>query len=231
MASVINAIDQLKFHPSYPTPAALTQDVLNDPNGEKDIMHIRSGLFEPQLHEIVALLPKWKEERPHGPKAPLSTHDTSALTGESSPPHGAQLISSLELVVGGAFRCACCICVPLHHSDPVSFPCSQGDTSLRGSPAIFELRDLNDNLDLQRVAGRLLAMITGITPSLDLIDPLMTALTSILKDSAVSLNHDHRMSSFFSRGGQRCTVCRYSVWCTSAIFRSFRNPARRSVSM
>lgn len=54
------------------------------------------------------------------------------------------------------------------------------------SPAIFELRDLNDNLDLQRVAGRLLAMITGITPSLDLIDPLMSALVSILKDSAVS---------------------------------------------
>jgi proteasome activator subunit 4 len=53
-------------------------------------------------------------------------------------------------------------------------------------PAIFELRDLNDNLDLQRVAGRLLAMITSITPSLDLIDPLMSSLISILQDSKVS---------------------------------------------
>lgn len=82
MASVLNAIDQLKFHPSYPSPAALTADVLNDPDMEKDIMHIRSGLFAPQLQEIVGSLPKWKEERPHGPKAPLSTHDTSAMTSE-----------------------------------------------------------------------------------------------------------------------------------------------------
>ena len=84
MASVINAIDQLKFHPSYPSPAALTADVLNDVNSEKDIMQIRSGLFMPQLQQIVDALPKWKEDRPHGPKAPLSTHDTSALTGEFS---------------------------------------------------------------------------------------------------------------------------------------------------
>lgn len=80
MASVINAIDQLKFHPSYPTPAALTRDVLDDVNSEKDIMQIRTGLFMPQLQQIVDALPKWKEDRPHGPKAPLSTHDTSALT-------------------------------------------------------------------------------------------------------------------------------------------------------
>jgi proteasome activator subunit 4 len=86
MASVINAIDQLKFHPSYPSPAALTQDVLDDPNMEKDIMHVRSGLFMPQLQEVVESLPKWKEDRPHGPKAPLSKHDTSALTGEQLRP-------------------------------------------------------------------------------------------------------------------------------------------------
>jgi proteasome activator subunit 4 len=84
MASVINAIDQLKFHPSYPSPAVLTADVLQDVNSEKDIMQIRSGLFMPQLQQIVDALPKWKEERPHGPKAPLSTHDTSAMTGESN---------------------------------------------------------------------------------------------------------------------------------------------------
>lgn len=52
-------------------------------------------------------------------------------------------------------------------------------------PEIFELRDLNDNPDLQRTSGRLLAMITSITPSFDLIDPLMSALISILQKSPV----------------------------------------------
>jgi hypothetical protein len=48
------------------------------------------------------------------------------------------------------------------------------------------LRDLNDNPDLQRIAGRMLAMITSITPSLELIEPLMEALLSILQNAAVS---------------------------------------------
>ena len=47
---------------------------------EKDIMQIRSGLFQPQLKGIMGKIPEWKEERPHGPKAVLSTHDTAALT-------------------------------------------------------------------------------------------------------------------------------------------------------
>lgn len=55
------------------------------------------------------------------------------------------------------------------------------------SPQIFELRELNDNIDLQRNCGRLLAMITSITPALDLIDPLMSALINILQESSVSL--------------------------------------------
>ena len=94
MAAVLNAIDQLKvgltsdeqlakdwqFHPSYPSAAALTSEVLDDVLSKQDIMHIRTGLFEPQLKRIMESLPEWKTERPHGPKAVLSTHDTAALT-------------------------------------------------------------------------------------------------------------------------------------------------------
>ncbi len=55
-------------------------------------------------------------------------------------------------------------------------------------PEIFELRDLNDNPDLQRTAGRLLAMITSITPAFELIESLMSTLLSILQDSPVGLH-------------------------------------------
>lgn len=47
------------------------------------------------------------------------------------------------------------------------------------------MRDLSDHLDLQRTAGKLLALVTSITPALDLIDPLMAGLISILQDSVV----------------------------------------------
>ncbi|ORY33092.1 putative membrane protein [Naematelia encephala] len=155
MASVLNAIDQLKFHPSYPTTAALTEDVLNDTMAEKDIMHIRSGFFEPQLKEIITSLPAWKTERPHGPKAMLSTHDTVALT----------TLSWLQVELSDVHAVA---------TFPYIIPIL---------PEIFELRELNDNPDLQRTCGRLLAMITSITPSLDLIGPLMDGLISILQNS------------------------------------------------
>ena len=61
------------------------------------------------------------------------------------------------------------------------------DGPLTSRPEVFQLRELNDNPDVQATAGRLLAMVTGITPSLDLIEPLMAALISILQDSTVRL--------------------------------------------
>lgn len=45
-------------------------------------MQIRSGHFSPQLKQIVEQLPKWKEERPHGPKAVQSEHDNAAMTSK-----------------------------------------------------------------------------------------------------------------------------------------------------
>jgi proteasome activator subunit 4 len=74
-----------QFFPSYPSAKALLEDVLSDPQQTKDIMSIRTGTFETQLKEIVAKLPEWKAERPHGPKAVLSDHDNAAMTSESRP--------------------------------------------------------------------------------------------------------------------------------------------------
>ena len=85
IAQLLNAMDQLKFHPSYPSAAALTNDILGDPHLEKDIMRIRSGVFTPQLQDIMSSLSKLMTERPHGPKAVLSAHDTSAMSSERPP--------------------------------------------------------------------------------------------------------------------------------------------------
>lgn len=155
-------------------------------------MHIRSGFFQPQLEKIMGSLAVLKEDRPHGPKAVLSDHDTSATTGTIKHILGAidRLTKwrSYIVVYGRAVGCPCCVGFPLHHSLSVSHtqPLYLERLTL-SSPQIFELRELNDNIDLQRNCGRLLAMITSITPALDLIDPLMSALINILQESSVSL--------------------------------------------
>jgi proteasome activator subunit 4 len=168
---------------------------MSDPNSEKDIMHIKSGLFVPQLKQIMSDLPGLKMERPHGPKAVQSQHDLTALTSKprfirrgSSWRLAVHWQLSIDLAGGWAFGCPCGGYLPIHHSDPVSLPLlsRKKRTKLTPRPEIFELRDMNDNTDLQRTSGRLLAMITSITPSLDLIEPLMEGLISILQNASVS---------------------------------------------
>ena len=192
MASVLNAMDQLKFHPSYASPSALTEEILNDPNAEKDIMQTKTGLFRPQLEHIVSSFPAWKQDRPHGPKAQLSRHDTSAASGGFLGCDGGETNTKCSIGFLSSYRT--CTLWPLSRtlSPSCESTCRQQSSF---SPAIFDLRDLNDNLDLQRVAGRLLAMITSITPSLDLVDDLMGALISILQNSAVSNPHAHAKHS------------------------------------
>nr|ODN78210.1 proteasome activator subunit 4 [Cryptococcus depauperatus CBS 7841] len=155
IASVLNAIDQLKFYPSYPSATALVSDILSDPNDKMDVMHIRGACYQAEIDQIVNSLSELKKERPHGPVAITSVHDLTAttlilwLTVELSDVHA---VSAFPYVI------------------PIL-------------PQIFELRELHDNIELQRNCGRLLAMITGITPALDLVEPLMASLISILQAS------------------------------------------------
>lgn len=86
-------------------------------------------------------------------------------------------------------RCPSSLCVSIHYPIPVRLPSSLACLiySPGCSPEIFELRDLNDNPDLQRTAMRLLTMVTAITPSFDLLEPLMDSLISILQNAEVGI--------------------------------------------
>lgn len=50
---------------------------------------------------------------------------------------------------------------------------------------------MNDNNEMQAIAGRLLAWITSITPAFQLVEPLMMQLISILQNSTVSCVECH----------------------------------------
>lgn len=46
---------------------------------------------------------------------------------------------------------------------------------------------MNDNTEMQGIAGRLLAWITSITPAFVLVEPLVKQLIGILQNSTVSV--------------------------------------------
>ena len=197
--------------------------VLSDPESKTDIMQIKHGRFEAQLREVMDQLPKWREDRPHGPNAVLSVHDTSALTSGSASYCTSLLISSPHLAHHRAARRPCRSSFPLHHPLTVSGRrLSEADSR----PAIFELRDLNDNEELQRAATRLLGMTTSITPSLDLIEPLMASLIDIMQKSTVSQNSGGRADN--SHGEPESTPCPSCHLSTSEISRCSPRLVKRS---
>ncbi|KAL7421289.1 Proteasome activator BLM10 [Cryptotrichosporon argae] len=155
VGSVLNALDQLKWNTSYPNAAQLVADFIDDDGTSKDIMHIRQPAFASQLSETMTRLTELRKERPNGPKAAMSAHDTTAVT----------LMHWLGTELADVHAVA---------TIPYVVPILR---------EIFELREMNDNIELQSVTGRLLAWITSITPAVQLVEPLIGTLVDILQHS------------------------------------------------
>lgn len=77
IASNIMTLDNVRWHPSYPSAGKFLQDCLDHP--EKDIMG-KQGHLMAQYTAVAAKLPQWREERPSGPQAALSIYDRTAGT-------------------------------------------------------------------------------------------------------------------------------------------------------
>jgi proteasome activator subunit 4 len=73
----IMLLDNVRWHPSYPSPRAFLEDCLQNP--EKDIMGTKGHLGE-EMKRLIEMFPKWREERPSGPSASLSTYDKTGST-------------------------------------------------------------------------------------------------------------------------------------------------------
>ncbi|WOO84927.1 Autophagy-related protein 22 [Vanrija pseudolonga] len=155
MASVLNGLDQLHWNASYPSATALVDTILSDPDDTKDIMGILHPPFMSRLQGIVDSLKEMRKDRPHGPKAIMSPHDTTAVT----------LMHLLSIELSDVHAVS---------AFPYIIPIL---------PDIFELREMNDNTEMQGIAGRLLAWITSITPAFVLVEPLVKQLIGILQNS------------------------------------------------
>jgi proteasome activator subunit 4 len=82
IALILQKFAAAKFHPCFPSTSALLKAIADDPDDRDDLMGLRSGHLLPQIKGFMESLPILKEQRPHGPQAALSEHDTSAETGQ-----------------------------------------------------------------------------------------------------------------------------------------------------
>jgi proteasome activator subunit 4 len=70
-------IENIRWHPSYPSAKAFLQDCRSNP--EKDVIGSHSTMTE-HVKRLIAKLPEWRKERVPGPSAPQSTYDKAAST-------------------------------------------------------------------------------------------------------------------------------------------------------
>ncbi|EJU01100.1 hypothetical protein DACRYDRAFT_22883 [Dacryopinax primogenitus] len=72
---------KLKWRPrvSVPTAEAFVREC-RDPSPQRDVMGLQSGYKLDEFLQLIAQLPKWREERLHGAMAPYSTYDKVAGT-------------------------------------------------------------------------------------------------------------------------------------------------------
>lgn len=70
-------IENIRWHPSYPSAKAFLDDCRNHP--EKDVVGTRSTMTD-QVRALIAKLPAWRKERVAGPTASQSTYDKAAST-------------------------------------------------------------------------------------------------------------------------------------------------------
>lgn len=71
-------------------------------------------------------------------------------------------------------------------------------------PELFKVREMNDNREMQAIAGRLLAWVPSITPAFQLIEPLIQQLIRTLQETTVSFHSQIMLTS--SPGAPRCTA-------------------------
>ncbi|KAJ9106278.1 hypothetical protein QFC21_001423 [Naganishia friedmannii] len=70
-------IENIRWHPSYPSAKAFLEDCRSNP--EKDVIGSHSTMTE-HVKRLLARLPEWRKERVPGPSAPQSTYDKAAST-------------------------------------------------------------------------------------------------------------------------------------------------------
>ncbi|KAJ9109876.1 hypothetical protein QFC19_001855 [Naganishia cerealis] len=70
-------IENIRWHPSYPSAKAFLEDCRNHP--DKDVIGSHSTMTE-HVKRLISKLPEWRKERVPGPSAPQSTYDKAAST-------------------------------------------------------------------------------------------------------------------------------------------------------
>lgn len=147
----IQLLDDSQWHPSYASAKEFMSDCVKNPG--KDIIGTK-GHLGGHLEKIIAQFPQWREERPSGPQAALSTYDKTAST-------------VLRWLYAGFAE--------IHAPAMFAYV-------LPLLPEIFRMREMTGS-DIQSLSSSALLFTTSINPPVDIVEPLLHSTLTILRES------------------------------------------------
>lgn len=152
VAQNISLLDVVEFHPSFPNVSDFVQDCISRPRAP-----VREGANKPLLDAYMKQLPVWREERPSGAEARLSSYDKAGLT----------ILRWLSSAFAG-----------IHAQSAFTY-------ILPLLPELLQMREMVDGGDLHKQAALLLVFLTATNPPVDVVEPLMRSILDIVTTSKV----------------------------------------------
>ncbi|KAF9073820.1 hypothetical protein BDP27DRAFT_1318212 [Rhodocollybia butyracea] len=152
ISHLLYTLIKIQWQPCYPSTDLLLQAC----HTSTDPLHIREARYQVRIGEILANLPKWREERLPPPKVILSEYDKVGLT-------------LLQWIWVSAHGSQACLVFPY---------------AVQMMPEILRMSELNDSSDLQTYSTAVLYVLSAITPVREYIPVILENFVTAIKSSS-----------------------------------------------
>ncbi|KAJ3807112.1 hypothetical protein F5876DRAFT_90743 [Lentinula aff. lateritia] len=151
LARLLYTLIKIKWQPYYPSIALLLEACQTS----DDPLRIREARYQEKISEVVAQLPKWREERLPPPRVSLSEYDKVGLT----------LLQWIWVSAHGSQAS-----LMFNYAVPMM-------------PEIFRMCDISDNNDLQVYSTAILYVVSAVSPRKEHIDIILGHFVTAIKSS------------------------------------------------
>ncbi|KIK71342.1 hypothetical protein GYMLUDRAFT_33493 [Collybiopsis luxurians FD-317 M1] len=152
ISNLLYCLLKLQWQPLHPSPEALLRAcrTLTDP------LHIREMRYQGRISDVLAMLPKWREERLPPPRVSLSEYDKVGLT-------------LLQWIWTSAYGSQASLILPY---------------AVMMMPEILRMSELNDSSELQTYSTAVLYVLSAVTPVRESIPVILENFVVAVKSSS-----------------------------------------------
>ncbi|KAE9410730.1 ARM repeat-containing protein [Gymnopus androsaceus JB14] len=151
ISHLLYTLIKIQWQPFYPSTDLLLQACQID----SDPLCIRDARYQGRISEVLAKLPKWREERLPPPRVSLSEYDKVGLT-------------LLQWIWVSAYGSQACLVFPY---------------AITMMPEILRMSELNDSSELQTYSTAVLYVLSAVTPVKEYIPVILENFVTAIKSS------------------------------------------------